>query len=192
MTPFELYTRLGIAHITDLQGYDHILFIIALCTTLTIKDWRKVLLLVTVFTLAHTLTLVLAVFDVVNLDETLVELGIAISITFTGLNNLTKKGQSNKGTLKVVLAGAFGLIHGLGFSRYYNMIAEGTDAWLSLSSFTLGIEIGQLLIVLVFLFIMWLLENAFNISKRDWNLLISGGVIGISLTLIAERLPQVF
>lgn len=192
MTQFELYLRLGIGHITDIQGYDHIVFLIALCTTLTFKDWRRLLLIITLFTLGHTLTLALSAFGWVQVHPPTVEFLIALTIFITGLTNLTKKGQANQGKLKYWMGGIFGLIHGLGFSRYYGMIAEGSNEWVSLPSFTLGIELGQILIVIAFMILAWLLENAFTVGKRDWNLILSGGVLGISLVMMLERLPAVF
>lgn len=192
MTPFELFLYLGFHHVTDLQGYDHMVFLLALCTTLSFSDWRKVVALVSLFTLGHSLMLTLAVLGIVHMHAPSIELLIAFSIFCTGLVNLTKKGQANKGNLKYVLSGVFGLIHGLGFSRYYTIIAEGTNAWVSLPSFTLGIELGQLLVVISVMIFAWLLENAFSVSKRDWNLILTGGVLGISLMMMLERLPDVF
>lgn len=192
MNMFELFLRLGIEHITDFKGYDHMVFLLALASTYMFKDWRNLLLVVTVFTLGHTLTLILSAFGFVKVDGDWVEFLIAATIFLTGLSSLTKVGQNPKSKLKPWLAGIFGLIHGFGFSRYYGMIAEATNPWVSLTSFTLGIELGQLIIVIAILILTWLLENAFTISKRDRNLVVSGSVLGISAIMLTERLPAIF
>lgn len=185
--PFWMYLELGARHIADWKGYDHILFLIALCSIYSLVSWRKLLWIVTTFTLGHTATLFLATFDMIKVDAYWVELGIVVTILITGLVNLTKAGQSTKNNMKVYFAGIFGLIHGLGFSRYYSMIADG-NPWVSLPAFTLGIELGQIAIVLAFSLITWLISNAFKVKPRDWNLLVSGAVIGISSVLILERI----
>ena len=192
MNTFELFLPLAIEHITDFKGLDHMVFLLALASTYTFKEWRSVLLVITVFTLGHTLTLMLCAFGVLKVDGDLIEFLIAATIFLTGFASLTKVGQNPRSKLKPWLAGIFGLIHGFGFSRYYGMIAEATNPWVSLPSFTLGIELGQLIIVICILVLAWLLENAFSINKRDWNLIISGGVLGISLVMMIERLPAVF
>jgi hypothetical protein len=186
LNAFELYFELGVRHIADWKGYDHILFIIALCSTYSFADWKKLLLMVTSFTIGHTITLFVAAFDLVKLDADIVEFGIAVTIFLAGIINLTKAGQNKKSNLKVWVAGVFGLIHGLGFSRYYKMISAG-DPWVSLPSFTLGIEAGQVAIVLIILILGWLLANAFKTKPRDWNMVLSGMVIGISLVMALER-----
>jgi len=187
MQTFWMFTELGARHIADWRGYDHILFLVALCSIYTFADWRKLLLIVTSFTIGHSLTLFLAAFEVVDIDTYWVELGIVVTIAITGFANLTKPGQNRKSNLKIYFAGFFGLIHGLGFSRYYNMIAEG-NPWVSLPAFTLGIELGQVAIVLAFLVLGWILMSALKIKLRDWNMVISGAVIGIALVMILERL----
>ena len=192
MNMFELFLRLGIEHITDFKGYDHMVFLLALARTFTFKEWKGVLLTITLFTLRHTLTLMLSAFGVLKVDGDLVEFGIAATIFFTGVTSLTKFGQNPKSKVKPWLAAIFGLIHGFGFGRYYGMISEATNPWVSLPSFTLGIELGQLGIVLIILILAWLLENAFSINKKEWNLVISGSVLGISAIMIIERLPAVF
>jgi uncharacterized membrane protein len=187
-----MYVSLGIQHIADLQGYDHLVFLVALCTIYSFNDWKKILAIITLFTIGHTITLFIAAFGLVNVHGPTIELLIALTILITGISNLTKRGQRVSGKRRLILGGTFGLIHGLGFSRYYNMIAEGTNPWVSLPAFTLGIELGQIIIVIAYIILAWLIENAFSITKRDWNLGVSGGVIGIALIMVIERLPDVF
>jgi uncharacterized membrane protein len=192
MDAFQMYVSLGIQHIADLQGYDHLVFLVALCTIYSFNDWKKILAIITLFTIGHTITLFIAAFGLVNVHGPTIELLIALTILITGISNLTKRGQRVSGKRRLILGGTFGLIHGLGFSRYYNMIAEGTNPWVSLPAFTLGIELGQIIIVIAYIILAWLIENAFSITKRDWNLGVSGGVIGIALIMVIERLPDVF
>lgn len=188
MQQFQLYVELGMRHIADINGYDHILFIIALCATLTFKEWKPILLMVTAFTLAHTATLFLAAFDFVSIKGDLIEFLIAATIFLTGFVNLTKAGQNKNAKLKIWMAAVFGLIHGLGFSRYYKMIAD-YNPWVSLPSFTLGIELGQIAIVIIILLLGWLFANAFKAKPRDWTMVLSGICIGISATMMLERWP---
>src|SRR5690606_7460373 len=104
---------------------------IALCATLTIKEWKPILLMVTAFTLAHTVTLFLAAFDFVSIKGDIIEFLIAATILLTGFVNLTKAGQNKNAKLKIWMAAVFGLVHGLGFSRYCKMIAD-YNPWVSL------------------------------------------------------------
>jgi hypothetical protein len=192
MQPFELFLRLGISHITDFQGYDHMVFLIALCVNYSFRDWKKVLFVISFFTIGHTITLGLAATGIVSLHPPTVEFLIALTILLTGIGNLTKRGQQSVGKFRYWLGGVFGLIHGLGFSGYYSMIAEGANPWVSLPAFTLGIELGQVIVVIAYMILAQLILTAFTISKRDWMLVISGGVIGIAVVMMLERLPQLF
>lgn len=121
MSTFRLYFQLGIEHILDLQGFDHMLFIIALCALYTLRDWRKVLLLVTAFTLGHSITLALATLGVFRVNSSWVEFLIPVTILITAATNIFRKQpgfSSGKLYLNYAYAAAFGLVHGLGFSGY--------------------------------------------------------------------------
>ena len=163
------YTELGFDHILDPQGYDHILFVVALCAIYLIQDWKKVLILVTAFTIGHSLTLALSSLKIVNISASLVEKLIPITIILTCIYNIWKartnlpSKQSTVREEKVmanyVLALGFGLIHGLGFSNFFKaMLGRDESIVMPLLSFNIGVELGQIVIVLASLFLVmcWL------------------------------------
>jgi len=193
MSIFELYFKLGLEHIADLKGYDHILFILTLCVVYKISEWKKVLVLVTAFTLGHSLTLALATLDLVRIDGMLIEFLIPLTIFLTALVNvLTGKHQVTalQHYLKYGAALFFGLIHGLGFSNYLrSLLGTEKSLVLPLFSFNLGIEGGQLLIVASIMLLSLLFVDLLKFPRRDWNLLLSGAGLGISVVLMIERFP---
>ena len=193
MTTFALYLSLGFDHIADLAGYDHILFLMALCAVYSLKEWAKVLILVTAFTLGHTLTLALATLDLIRMSSSLIEFLIPLTIITTGIWNIGQRSGSDQ-TLshrfKYGIAMFFGLIHGLGFSNYLrSLLGTEQDLLLPLFSFNLGLELGQIMIVLIVLMVSSVLVNIVGMKRREWNLLLSGAAIGVSLILCVERWP---
>ncbi len=193
MSVFQLYLSLGLNHIADLQGYDHILFILALCGVYVLKQWKHVLILITAFTLGHSITLVLATFNVIQISSWLIELLIPITILITAIGNIVYKPVEFSKKLhlfKYFTALFFGLIHGLGFSNYLrSLLLEEQDLVMPLFAFNVGIELGQIIIVLGILLLAELFVHLFQTRKREWNLIISGMALGISLILIIERWP---
>ena len=193
MTTFELYLSLGFDHIANLAGYDHILFLMALCAVYSLKEWAKVLILVTAFTLGHTLTLALATLDLIRISTSLIEFLIPLTIIVTGLWNIIQRSGSDHTfsyRFKYSMALFFGLIHGLGFSNYLrSLLGTEQDLLLPLFSFNLGLELGQIMIVLVVLLVSLILVNLVGMKRREWNLLLSGAAIGVSLILCVERWP---
>jgi hypothetical protein len=193
MSIFELYFRLGLDHIADLKGYDHILFILTLCSVYSIREWKRVLVLVTAFTLGHSLTLALATLDLIRVNTGLIEFLIPVTIFLTALANIMVKKQKVTALLHYLKYGAalfFGLIHGLGFSNYLRLLLGKEDGLaLPLLSFNLGIEAGQILIVLVIMLITLLVVDVIRYSRREWNVMLSGAGLGISLVLMIERIP---
>lgn len=191
MSTFRLYFQLGIEHILDLQGFDHILFIIALCSLYTLRDWRKVLVLVTAFTLGHSITLALATLGVFKVNSALVEFLIPLTILITAASNIFRRQQgfsSGKIHLNYIFAAAFGLIHGLGFSGYLrSLLGRSKQLVEPLVAFNLGIEIGQILIVGIFLLIAGLLVVVAGINKREWTLGISATIAGMAIMLILQN-----
>jgi uncharacterized membrane protein len=193
MSIFELYFKLGIQHIADLKGYDHILFILTLCAVYRLTEWRKLLILITAFTIGHSLTLVLATLKLVRIDENLIEFLIPLTIFLTALANVLMDKKKVSPTLhyvKYTAALFFGLIHGLGFSNYLRALLGGEKSMvLPLFSFNLGIEAGQILIVFCILIVTMLVVDLLKYPRRDWHLLLSGAGLGISLVLMIERFP---
>lgn len=190
MTSFNNYLRLGYEHIVTLGALDHILFIIVLMAVYQPKNWLKIILAVTFFTLGHSLTLTLSALELIKFDHKLVEFLIPVTILLTALFNLTKAGQDQNSKAKYWIAGAFGLIHGLGFASYYGMLTLGeNNYWAALLPFNLGIELGQILIVLVFLILMLIFQRIFNVKSQSWNLFFSGAGFGLSLLMILKNWP---
>lgn len=193
MSTFQMYLSLGIDHIADLKAYDHILFILTLCAVYQIRQWRKLLILITAFTIGHSITLGLATLKFINVPTNLIEFLIPVTILITALSNILQK--SGKISLKVhyfkyFLALFFGLIHGLGFSNYLkSLLGKESSIIGPLFSFNLGIEIGQFLIVAIIIFFTWILVDLLGVKRREWNLILSGAGLGISLTIIIDRLP---
>ncbi len=187
---FWTNVQYGINHVLDIKGYDHLLFLIVLAVPYVFKDWKRVLLLVSMFTLGHTLSLVMATYGVVSVNGKLVEFLIPVTILVTAIYNVLttrKKGRSNKIGLLFFTALFFGLIHGLGFARYLNMLAGQSENKLELLiEFALGIEIAQIIIVFVVLFLSFLCETIFRISRRDWVMVISAIVIGLVIPMIIQ------
>ena len=198
---FAVYFRLGFEHIADLRGYDHILFIAALTVAYSLLEWRRLLILVTAFTLGHSITLALATVGVVVVNTTLVELLIPATILVTSVFNIADSSFSSAGSeagvrehrrhlILYMLAGGFGLIHGLGFSSFLRAVLGGEESIVvPLFSFNVGLEIGQILIVAVLFGLGALLSRFAKMARRDWLLIVSGATGGIAITLLMERLP---
>lgn len=189
MSEFWLYFNIGLQHVLDIDGYDHVLFLIALTVPYAFKDWKRVLILVSLFTLGHTLALLLSVFEVVMIKASLVEFLIPITILITALFHLFTAGKSGKKesiTFVAFVTLFFGIIHGLGFSNYFKSIlpGENVDKLVPLLKFALGIEAAQIIVVLIVLFLSYIVQTFFRFSKRDWILVMSAFVIGVVLPMI--------
>jgi hypothetical protein len=206
---FLVYLRLGLAHIADLRGYDHILFVAALTGGYAPAAWRRLLWLVTAFTVGHSVTLALATLRLVNAPVALVEAAIPATIVLTsalavlgarpgrasraGLyragGDLPDDGPSVRPGLLYLLAAGFGLVHGLGFSNYLRALLGGEASLaLPLLAFNIGLELGQLLIVAVVLLLGATFVRGLGFARRDWVLLLAGATGGVALVLLVERL----
>lgn len=191
MSEFMIYLEIGLRHVLDINAYDHILFLVALTVPYAFKDWKKVLILVSVFTLGHTLALLLSVFEIVTIKASLVEFLIPITILCTAVYNLFTSGKSaKKDNISVTgfITLFFGIIHGLGFSNYFKTILGGSagDKMLPLLEFALGIEVAQIIVVLVVLLLSFIVQNFFRNSKRDWILIVSSIIIGVIIPMLIE------
>ena len=190
MSTFSLYFQLGLTHILDIRGYDHILFVVALCALYLLRDWRKILILVTAFTVGHSITLALATLRLVRINPELIEFLIPVTIFITAVSNIIRKrGASlpNVAWLNYAFALFFGLIHGLGFSNYLrSLLGKSESIVVPLLSFNLGLELGQMVIVLIFLVTSSVVVGLLGTSRRDWKLVISSAIAGISLMLMME------
>lgn len=182
---------MGLYHVLDIQAYDHILFLIVLAVVFSLVEWKKALILITLFTIGHSVTLALAAYGVVNFDINLIEFLIPVTIFITGFFNVISAGKTNrKNILNFSFALIFGLIHGLGFSNYFRMmIGKSEDKLMPLLEFALGIEAAQIIIVFAILILGAILQNFIKVTKRDWILVTSAIVIGFSIQMILERYP---
>ena len=191
MSEFWIYFQIGLKHVLDINAYDHVLFLIALAVPFSFNDWKRVILLVTLFTIGHTMALMLSVFGIVTIKVDVVEFLIPITILLTALFNLFTAGKSSKKesiNLVFFITLFFGIIHGLGFSNYFKSILGGTASSkvLPLSEFALGIEAAQIVVVFVVLVLSYIVRTIFRFSKRDWTLVMSAFVIGIVVPMIIE------
>jgi len=194
MSDFWLYFETGLRHVLDINAYDHILFLIVLTVPYSFKDWKNVLLLVTIFTIGHTLSLMLSVYGVIRVNGAIVEFLIPITIMVTALFNIVKSGkksQKNSNSLNFVSVATlfFGVIHGLGFSNYFKLVLDKNtdDKLLPLLEFALGIEAAQVIIVLCVLILAYILSEFFRLNRRDWVLVTSAFVAGVVLPMIIHN-----
>jgi hypothetical protein len=189
MSQFQLYFQLGVKHILDLAGFDHILFVIALCAVYLIRDWKKILILVTAFTIGHSITLALATLKLVQVNTNLIEFLIPVTIGITALSNIFKpKTSSSRGVqINYLFALFFGLIHGLGFSNYLrSLLGREAAIFQPLLAFNLGLEIGQLVIVGIFMLASSLIVGIIGVNRKEWTLVISSTVLGMSIMMMID------
>lgn len=192
MSQFELYFQLGKDHILDYKnGYDHILFIVALCAVYLLRDWKKVLILVTAFTIGHSITLALSTLRVISVNQELIEFLIPVTIFITAGSNIFRNTELSYRTTYINYGYAlfFGLIHGLGFSNYLKGIL-GKDIGIvsQLFAFNIGLELGQIIIVSIFLILSFILVDLFTVNRRDWKLVISSAIAGMALLLMKDKI----
>jgi hypothetical protein len=192
MSEFQLYFALGKDHILDVNGYDHILFVIALSILYSIIEWKRVLILVTAFTVGHSITLALATLEIITINAELIEFLIPVTILITAVSNIFKKSEGHStGSIQLNYAYAafFGLIHGMGFSNYLkSILGRDKSIFTQLLAFNLGLELGQIIIVAFFLVIGFVLVDVFGVNRRDWKLVISSAVAGIALILAKDKI----
>jgi hypothetical protein len=191
MSVFQTYLQLGFFHIFNLQAYDHLVFLLALCAPYVLSDWRRVVALVTSFTVGHSITLALATLGFVQYSAGLIEVLIPITILLTCAVNMSRASRDFKRnqpiilTLPNALAAIFGLIHGLGFSSYLReLLGQNARPVLELLAFNIGVEIGQLLIVGLILVLGFIVLRGFRAARRDWLLVVSGAAMGIAVILL--------
>ena len=196
---FSAYLELGFGHIADFRAYDHILFVVALCAIYRLREWRKVALLVTAFTLGHSLTLALAALDIIPVNSAWVEFLIPLTILATALYNvIVHREESRLATLSRTLqmnylfALFFGLIHGMGFSNFLrSSLLPGEEGQLitQLFAFNIGVEVGQLAIVAATLLLAFIMLSFLRVKQREWNIFVSGSAFGLAMAMALERIP---
>lgn len=193
MQDFQLYFNIGWHHILDWQGYDHILFLLALGSIYSVRDLKKLLILITAFTIGHSITLALSVWRYIHINSEIIEFLIPVTILITAFSNITgKKEKPKKMLFRYLLTIFFGLIHGSGFSNYLkSLMGKSTNIAAELLGFNLGLEFGQLLIIAGLIIISFILTRIIKIRQSDWNFFLSSAIFGIALIMAAERLAAI-
>ncbi|MCH7408034.1 HupE/UreJ family protein [Belliella sp. DSM 111904] len=189
MGQFRLYFELGYKHILDINGFDHILFVIALCAIYLARDWKKIIILITAFTIGHSITLAMATLNIVRVNADWIEFLIPVTIAITALANILKpKPSSSKGIqLNYFFAIFFGLIHGLGFSNYLrSLLGREASIFQPLLAFNIGLEVGQLLIVAIFLVSSSLIVGLLGVNRKEWTLVTSAIVLGMAIMMMID------
>lgn len=191
MQDFLFYLQLGWEHIISKDALDHQLFILALIAIFSFRDWKKVIILVTAFTIGHSLTLVLSALDVFRFPSDWVEFLIPCTIVFTALDNIIfSKNEKKLIQLNYYLALLFGLIHGMGFANSVRMmLANEQDITLPLFGFNVGLELGQIAVVAIALFIHYIFSEVLKLSNKIWIYIISVPIFIFALKMALERIP---
>ena len=192
MSDFLLLVELGFSHVWDWQGYDHLLFLAAICLPFSARQWKSLLWLITYFTIGHSLSLILASLEVVEVSSILIEFFIPVSIAATAVYNMIRakavRVRNNQLMMWVTLF--FGLVHGFGFAGYFELIRDlEQPLWSSLLFFAFGIEVAQIVLGTLMLLLSLVALNVFDRNRRDWILVVSSVIIGILLPIIIERWP---
>ena len=191
MSDFSFYFGWGWHHIMSWGALDHLLFITALATIYLLRDWKQVLILVTAFTIGHSLTLVLSVLDIIRFPTIWVEFLIPCTIIVTAISNLFQKKFTPKSVrINYFLALFFGLIHGMGYANGMRMmVARDQSLGWSLFGFNVGLEAGQIVVVTIILLLAWAFLTLFKINRREWVIFVSAGIFSLALKMALERIP---
>ena len=191
MDTFRFYTELGFWHVIDLAGLDHFFFITTLAVPFAFSQSRKLLWWVTLFTLGHTFSLMGNVYAEIIFSPYWIELLIPVTIALSSISLLFNKGTSiadKTSWFFPILTIIFGIIHGLGFGRYFSLIIPDGAVGNSLFSFALGVELAQVLIVLGVLVVNIIVINIMKRSRSKWEFLIGAMVLSQAMTMIFERI----
>lgn len=188
---FLFYFKLGWSHIVSLDALDHQLFILALVAVYTTRHLKQILILVTAFTVGHSVTLALSVFDVIRVSSQWVEFLIPCTIVLTAMFNLLRKERiQKKVAFNYYLALFFGLIHGMGFANSVRMmLAKDQNIGWGLFGFNVGLEVGQIVFVILILAVSWSMLNLFKTKRRDWVIFVSSAVFALALQMALQRIP---
>lgn len=178
----------GIYHILNVNAYEHIVFLIVLAVPYLFKDWKRILLLITVFTLGHTVSLLLATYNVISVNSSLVSFLIPLIILVVALYNVFtagKKAHNEKVGILFLSTLFFGLIHGLGYVGTFESLIKASDnKLLSALEISLGIEVGQIIVAFIVVFLGFLCQTIFRFSKRDWVMVVSAIVVGLLIPML--------
>ncbi len=183
----------GWEHIVDIKAYDHLLFVMTLCAAFKLSQWKQILVIITAFTVGHSGTLILSALDIIPTNAKLIDLLIPFTIMITAVANIINYGKEGKFSdtkLKYIIALIFGLIHGLAFASNFKFMLFSDSIIMPLFLFNVGIEAGQLFIVLLFMIVLWLYTKIINGEHLKWNLFVSGAGFGIATTIFLNALSK--
>src|SRR5689334_21848143 len=192
MSDFGFYFKLGWQHIISWNALDHQLFILALATIYILHDWKQVLILVTAFTIGHSITLALSVLDIIRLPGDWVEFLIPCTIVVTAATNLFQRDCTKKSVrVNYSLATFLSLIHGMGFANALRfMLAQDQQLGLNLFAFNIGLEVGQITLVTVILLAAYLMISRWGVNRREWVIFLSASAFALSLKMVLERIRK--
>ncbi len=191
MMTFNTFFLSGWEHIVDINAYDHLLFVMTLCAAFKLKEWKQILIIITAFTIGHSGTLILSAFDIIPADPKLIDLLIPFTIMLTAISNVMNYDKNRKfsdAKIKYLIALVFGLIHGLAFASNFKFMLFSDNILMPLFLFNIGIEAGQLFIVLLFMIALWFYSKVIKGEHFKWNLFISGAGFGIAATIFINAL----
>ncbi len=191
MQDFILYLKLGWEHIISLDALDHQLFVLVLMAIYVFKDWKKILWVVTAFTIGHSITLVLSAFDILRAPAKWIEFLIPLTIVITALDNILMRNKpQNLMQVNYFFALFFGLIHGMGFANTARMMMSKEQSIIvPLLGFNIGLEVGQIAVVIVIMIIHFVMLILFRINKKEWVMFVSSAVFALALKMALERIP---
>jgi hypothetical protein len=191
MEEIRFYFGMGWHHIMNWEALDHLLFITALSAIYVIKDWKQVLILVTAFTIGHSLTLALSVLDIIRFSSAWVEFLIPCTIVVTATSNLFQKKFTHKSIrINYFLALFFGLIHGMGFANALRfMLARDQSLFAGLLGFNIGLEAGQIVVVSAILLVSFMVMNFLKVARKDWVMFVSAAIFSLALEMALNRIP---
>ncbi|MFZ9980602.1 MAG: HupE/UreJ family protein [Cyclobacteriaceae bacterium] len=197
MDQFSLYFSIGKDHILDLsQGLDHILYVVALTASARPTDWKKILVLITGFTVGHSVTLALSTLNIISVPSGPVEFLITVTICVTAFLNIFSSEKTADTKRPVLIYGItifFGLIHGLGFSNMLRALVTGSGSIpLPLFAFNVGLEFGQIIVVAIFTTLAFFSTEKAGINRRDWKMVLSSMIAGMALLLLQDRIDLLF
>ena len=189
MEEFKVWFFVGYEHIVNKDALDHILFVLALSCLYDLRMIKKLVILITAFTIGHSLTLIVSVLDLISYNQKIIEFAIPSTIAITCLTNISKRNSLTNSKIlnrNYWIALIFGLIHGLGFSNYLKALLGGSSVLLPLFGFNVGLEVGQILIIIIFVFFSHWISGLIFPKKSDWIMFVSSIILGISLLLMSE------
>ena len=186
---FQDYVELGVEHIADFAAYDHMLFLLALCAPFTLRNWKKALVLATAFTIGHSITLIAAGLDLFRFNTVWIEFFIPVTILLTALGHWLPSKRLNQRKF-FWLCLVFGFIHGMGFSTFIRFVSSKDGFVGNLLAFNLGVELGQILIVVSILLFSSMVLHFSKMKGDNWKKILSGAAILVSLMLIVQNWPS--